>query len=144
MYINTSFIVFLISCINGNKCLEKNHWFENEITEKTSAMVKNTGKCSWDKSLNIGTCLLRILLKVHSFTFDCLNRMLPMVLIMKCITMLSWDHVIQESNSGKIIYWTEKPFKISFKWSNVKEWTLRRIRIKHLSIFKLLSQLHSS
>ena len=29
--------------------------------------------CSWDKSLNIGSCLLRILLKVHSFTFDSLN-----------------------------------------------------------------------
>ena len=31
--------------------------------------------CSWDKSLNIGSCMLRIFLKVHSFTFDSLNRM---------------------------------------------------------------------
>ena len=31
--------------------------------------------CSWDKSLNIGSRMLRILLKVHSFTFDSLNCM---------------------------------------------------------------------
>ena len=30
---------------------------------------------SWDKSLNIGRCLLRILLIVHAFTFGSLNGM---------------------------------------------------------------------
>ena len=33
---------------------------------------------------------------------------------------------------------------IQFKWSNVKEWTLKKIRNMWLPIFKLLSQLHSS
>ena len=32
---------------------------------------------------------------------------------------------------------------IQFKWSNVKEWTLRKIRNMRLPIFKLSSQLHS-
>ena len=31
--------------------------------------------CSWDKSLNIGRRMLRIFLKVPSFTFDSLNGM---------------------------------------------------------------------
>ena len=31
--------------------------------------------CSWDKSLNIGSRMLRIFLKVPSFTFDSLNCM---------------------------------------------------------------------
>ena len=31
--------------------------------------------CSWDKSLNIGSHMLRIFLKVPSFTFDSLNHM---------------------------------------------------------------------
>ena len=33
---------------------------------------------------------------------------------------------------------------IQFKWSNVKEWTLRKIHNMRLPIFKLLSQLHSN
>ena len=40
--------------------------------------------CSWDKSLNIGSCMLRIFLKVHSFTFDHLNCMQPIVWDMNC------------------------------------------------------------
>ena len=59
--------------------------------------------CSWDKSLNIGSRMLRIFLKVHSFTFDHLNCMQPIVWDMKCIMTLSWDHVLQESISGKSI-----------------------------------------
>ena len=57
--------------------------------------------CSWDKSLNIGSRMLRIYLKVHSFTFDHLNCMQPIVWYMKCIMTLSWDHIMQESISGK-------------------------------------------
>ena len=40
---------------------------------------------------------------LHSFTSDCLNRAEPIVWDMKCIMMLSWDHVMQESISGKFI-----------------------------------------
>ena len=45
-----------------------------KINQQTDQFLKEV-LCSWDKSLNNGRCLLRILNKIHSFTFDHLNHM---------------------------------------------------------------------
>ena len=82
--------------------------------------------CSWDKSLNIGRCLLRILNKVHSFTFDCMNGLQQMVWCMKCIFTLSWDHcrnqyltiwtICSKWEATPFIYWSLGKSPLFFLW----------------------------
>ena len=55
--------------------------------------------------------------------------------INSCIT---WSH-----ESVMMHFMSQTIGCIQFKWSKVKEWTLRKIRNMRLPIFKLLSQLHS-
>ena len=62
-------IKWLIECIFTIHC-STSTWFLHYIYFKGYALP-----CSWDKSLNIGSCMLQIFCKVHSFTFDRLNRM---------------------------------------------------------------------
>ena len=83
-------------------CAHQSHP-KRSLCKETLSLYGAVLLCSWDKSLNIGNRMLRIFLKVHSFTFDHLNCVQPIVWDMKCIMTLSWDHVMQESISGKFI-----------------------------------------
>ena len=102
--------------------------------------------CSWDKSLNIGSCMLRIFLKVPSFTFDYLNSMQQMrsysfymlVIGQKSFIFLMmfwiiWLCVCYNQRAKGI---KEKGLSWKVSWST-------KIRNMRLPIFKLLSQLHS-
>ena len=139
--------------------------------------------CSWDKSLNIGSCMLRIFFKVPSFTFDSLNCMqqirsdsfyilvtgqksfiflMTFCIIWLCVCYnqrakgIKEKGIILKSVAGPLNKFSrewhdlmraswctsclEQLAAYPFKRSNVKEWTLRKIRNMQLPIVKLLSQ----